>query len=328
MKKQMKKAVAVFALLTLGIFVLGGCGKEDKLTMVTTEHTGKEDVASPTDETTLDTATEEGVEIEEASAEEKNITLQQIYEANTGDKLLAGKKGYSINRIYYLNGVETASEYEYMGFDSDGNYIQVYEDYNGYIQVLDNFNACWYVFTGSANDSRQLILIYPEDGLVSYLIEYTHLNMIFAYSEESGETIQDIYRADGDLTVETKYADENGDEYTIKYVIDENLTILEYTLYYPDGSMGVYAWTTPDVEYSTPDFVMDMKDDTETRTVTVIYPNGDGEGTTYEISATYPIDIRLTNHQAYLDADCQIEWSATIPDEYGRYPDETIYLAE
>ena len=100
MKSLHKKVISIMIILASLGFT--GC-EDDKLVMVTTE--SSTEVATTTEQlaTQEDATTEEVVNKVPATDEEAKITLQQIYDANKGDILLAGGKNYSLNTIYYLN---------------------------------------------------------------------------------------------------------------------------------------------------------------------------------------------------------------------------------
>lgn len=124
----MRKKIFAFVMVMTAA-LLSGCKKEEKLVLVTTE----EQTATITDATTEDiladireeaeNTTEEAPKREEASEEDKKITLQDIYDANKGDELLAEGQNCSLNTIYYYGGVEQYSEYQFLGFSEDGAYL-------------------------------------------------------------------------------------------------------------------------------------------------------------------------------------------------------------
>ena len=91
------------------------CGKEDKLVLVTTEAAASQSDATTTEDILADireeaeNTTEEEKKREPASEEDKKVTMEAIYDANKGDTLLAGGNNYSLNTIYYSDGVEVYS---------------------------------------------------------------------------------------------------------------------------------------------------------------------------------------------------------------------------
>ena len=330
----MKKYIYGLTVMSLAL-ALCGCGKkDDKLELVTEVST--ETVAGSETETEQSEDTTEAIEEykgarEEASEEDKAVTLDMIREANKGDALVKDNKGYSINKIYYYEKSELGSEYQYIGFDDAGNYIQAYEDSAGFVQVLDNYAGYWYVDAGEyygTNEEvtqKNFVLIYPEDGMEAQLVDYTHNNFIINSTDDFDENITDVYREDGNLVVETSLKDEEND-LTGKYYLTDSLEITEYTYYYENGDKYCYAWTVDDADYTAPEYMQELMKATELRNIEVIYADGDGLGYFYEVPKNSPIDIRLTEYKAYLDEACTIEWQESDADAEGGYGDETIYL--
>lgn len=328
MKHLYKYITAAF--LLVAVAMTAGCGK-DKLVMVTTEKGTNQstDTDAETTESLADQiaataeTTEEEVIIEEPSEEENKITLDQLYDMNRGDMLLAGGVSYSLNTIYYANDAEVYSELQFLGFDENGNYLQVYEDSEGYVQILDKENLCWYVI----EDNELSTLIYPEPGVADSIIEYNHNNMVFASCSDTDgvESINDIYRANGELTVEVKYEDETGD-YIYKYIIDSDLKVKAYTCYDSDGTKISYSWVTEDAKYTLPEIVEEARFMDIRRNVTVAFPDGDGVESIYSVSSAYPLQMRMLEYSAYSDRECAIIWSEAEPMDNGFYEDETIYM--
>lgn len=329
MRKIRKMASTLLVMLSIAL--IGGCGKkDDQLHMVTTEH------ITEVEETTEDPVDQEIEQMEEESRngktteaalqEDKLVTLSQIKTANSGDSLLVDGKSVSINRIYYGDEGEAASEYEFLGFDEDGNYTQVYENSEGYVQVYDKINNYWYVFTGDADDKKTLTLIYPEDDIASYLVENNHTETFF--SCPSTAVIRDIYRQEGNLVMEVESSDDS--ELYVAYTLDENLRVLEMTTYYTeDGSKYNYCFTDLDAKYEFPEFVSNMKNDEARRAINVVYVNEEnGFGGVYDVSATNPVDFRTTGHSIYMDEACTVEWAAEYDkiNSLGFYEDLTIYI--
>lgn len=320
-------------IIIMGATMISGCGK-DKLVLVTTEKNSNIDTGSSTDTDSSKqslpdnmpataTSAEEDVVIEEPSEEESKISIEQIFNANVGDNILKDGVSYSLNTIYYANDIEVYSEFQFLGFDSDGNYLQVYEDSDGYLQLLDNANSCWYIFDNNTLST----LIYPEPGVAEAIIEYNHKNMLFAAEDKTDgeEQITDIYRADGELTVDIKYKDEDG-EYLYKYVIDDELKIKAFTCYGSDGTKISYSWVTSGALYDIPEVIMEARALEFNRSVTVAFPKGDGVECTYNIPMAYPLEIRMIEYQAFSDKECSIPWSEIDPMDNGFYEDETIYM--
>ena len=123
--------------MAAAMLALTACGKEDKRVLVTTEAAASQSDATTTEDILADireeaeNTTEEEKKREPASEEDKKVTMEAIYDANKGDTLLAGGNNYSLNTIYYSDGVEVYSEYQFLGFAEDGTYLQAYEDSNG-----------------------------------------------------------------------------------------------------------------------------------------------------------------------------------------------------
>ena len=146
-----KSKLWVACAMAAAMLALTACGKEDKLVLVTTEAAASQSDATTTEDILADireeaeNTTEEEKKREPASEEDKKVTLEAIYDANKGDTLLAGGNNYSLNTIYYSDGVEVYSEYQFLGFDEDGTYLQAYEDSNGIVQVLDKEYGYWYL---------------------------------------------------------------------------------------------------------------------------------------------------------------------------------------
>lgn len=327
--KNLHRYITVL-LIVLVAAMTTGCGKDDKLVMVTTEKSMN--VPSDTDadvatESLADelaatvTTTEEEVVREEVSGEEAAITLEQIHDANRGDALLAGGNSYSLNTIYYANDAEVYSEYQFVGFDADGNYLQAYEDSDGFVQILDNANSSWYIIDGTDISA----LIYPEPGVAEAIIDYNHNELLISSPDESDETIKDIYRADGELTVETSYRTEST-EYIFEYVLTDDLKIMAITCYDTEGTKISYAWVTNGVTYEVPEEIDTLRNSESLRNVTVAFPDGDGVECIYSVSPIVPAQVRMVEYSAYSDSECTVSWSEMELPESGLYEDETIYM--
>ena len=209
--------------MAAAMLALTACGKEDKLVLVTTEAAASQSDATTTEDILADireeaeNTTEEEKKREPASEEDKKVTMEAIYDANKGDTLLAGGNNYSLNTIYYSDGVEVYSEYQFLGFAEDGTYLQAYEDSNGIVQVLDKEYGYWYLID---EDKTCYALIYPEPNVADAIIN-TNQNVLINSLTEADQTIKDIYREDGDLVVETNYKNDNA-SYVFQYVLDDN----------------------------------------------------------------------------------------------------------
>lgn len=300
---------------------LFGCGQKDKLVMVTTEKNKGDDSLLISDETaTVDELTSEEI-TEEATAEEKAVTIEEIEAANSGDVLLAEGKGCSAATIYYSAGTEVYSENRFLGFGDDGQYMQAYQDYNGDIEVLDNYNQCWYVLS----DGDVYVKLCPEDGVSARLIDYNHKHTVVAPYDN--EEIQNVYRNSEYLIVETTCEDNSGDAFTYKYYMKDGLKVDEIYCYDSSGEKFSYERITETSDYNTPDELMDLLEgNAETRLVQVIYPDGDGMGNIYTVPKQYPLVLDLYQYQAYSDAACTTPWEESALDVNGQYIDSVIYL--
>ncbi len=324
----------LFLVLLFLTMTLGGCGDDDKVVMITTEDTRDITSEESENENTIsedeyvteakDTSSEDNQEQnrEEATDEEKKLTIEEIYQANLGDKLLSDCTGYSVNTIYYSNGSEVYSEFKYLGFDENGIYMQAYEDSDGRVEILDNYNGYYYL----VGDNQVSTLIYPEDGVLGIMINYNHNNLIIEQpSEEVSETVKDVYREDGVLVVETDYITELDDKYTYKYYLDDDYKIRELFCYIED-MLVIYSRTTKDAVYNEPELITDLKADTDTRLITIKYPNKDGFDMVYQVPADYPVNLGLFEYSAYLDEACTEKWVMDYSVLPGDFTDEIIYL--
>jgi len=318
MKSLHKKIISIMIILASLGFT--GC-EDDKLVMVTTE--SSTEVATTTEQlaTQEDATTEEVVNKVPATDEEAKITLQQIYDANKGDILLAGGKNYSLNTIYYLNDEEVYSEYQFLGFDSSGNYLQVYEDSEGFVQLLDKYNGYWYM----VENNELSCLIYPEPGTADTIINYNHNDLLMSPPTESGEEIKEIYRADDELTVETTYKSDT-EEFVFKYILSDDLRILAYYTYDIQGTMISYSWVTDGAVYTIPEEITKMMNSENWRNVTVTFPNGDAVDNMFIVPAELPVKVRMVEYSAYSDAEFTTQWTISQVMETGLYGDETIYM--
>lgn len=327
--KYISRRYLMILMLAAAAFTVTGCGK-DKLTMVTTEKNTNISSSTDSDKTTESiadeiaataTATEEEVVREEVSAEEAEITLEQIHKANRGDVLLAGGKGFSLNTIYYANDVEVYSEYQYIGFDENGRYLQAYEDSDGFVQILDASGSSWYI----AENNELSVLIYPEPGVGDAIVDYNHNELLVASPDEAEETIKDIYRANGELTVETSFKTGSA-EYIFEYALTDDLKVMAITCFDTEGTKISYGWVTEDASYTIPEAVNALINSENLRNVTITFPNGDGVEDIYSIPAEVPVQVKMVEYSAYADYECAIRWKEMDMPEEGLYDDETIYM--
>ena len=326
-----KQKLWVAGIMTAMMVVLSACGKEDKLVLVTTETATQSDAtqmdASTTEDILADireeaeNTTEEEKKREDASDEDKKVTLQMIYDANKGDTLLAGGNNYSLNTIYYSDGEEGYSEYQFLGFAKDGTYLQAYQNSNGLVQVLDKENGYWFLID---TDEICYALIYPEPSVADAIINTNHNDMIISLTE-ADQTIKDIYREDGNLVVETNYKNESS-TYVFKYVLDDSYMVLEYYCYDEAGEKVSYSWVTEGVTYNYPEQIASAHEAMMTRTITFKIQEGKGLESSYNVPVDRPIQLGLMEYKAYTDEACTTEWEETSADESGMYTDEVIYL--
>lgn len=310
-------------ILALGLV---GCGKKDELVLITTERsteTTESSLTALTDDSVEDASTEETVVTEEASEEDLAVTLEDIYAANSGDRILSGGQGCSVNTIYYAAGTEVYSEYRFLGFDENGNYLQAYEDSDGTVEVLDNYNQCWYM----VSDHQICTRLYPEDGVNARLIDYNHNNTIMTL--DGGEQLQSIYRENGRLVVELDYTDDSDEQFLYTYYLMDDLVVDEIYCYDSSGEQISHAWVTRGAVYNTPDEIQDIfTGQTNLRIINTVYPYGGGVDNIYQIPDCYPLELELIEYKAYEDEKCTIPWNEDNEDAgmEGAYGDETIYL--
>lgn len=314
-----------FGTLIVMIFMmtmLGACNKnKDELVLVTTEAVTTE----ATEELTTETSTEELVATEELTDREKSITYQEMYDANKGDMLLAGGESYSMNTIYYALGEETFSEYRFLGFDSQGMYSQVYEDSDGYIEILDAANSYWYI----VKDNQLSILIYPEPLVAAAIIDSNHNSMIFGLlgGEDSTEIVQQVYKIDGKLMVETVYGNASGENFLMEYMLDDTWKVQEFICYNMDGEKLTYSTVSGGASYDMPAMVTEAQAMAEGyRTITVTYVEEDELDMIYYTPVDVPVELSMVEYVAYSDQGCTTMWSEAEPDENGVYKDVTIYM--
>ncbi|MCM1288764.1 MAG: hypothetical protein NC240_10680 [Clostridium sp.] len=315
MKKTHKFIVMAAAILPL----VTGCG-DDKLVMSTTENTRVTTEAEAADD--IDYSTEE------ASEEEKAITLEQIFEANKGDALLSGSSGFGAELTFYESGEPIGTESYFIGFDADGNYLQACENSNGVYRILDRKESCWYVLDQSA----VYTLIYPEEDIFEQLVDYYHNDTVYTRLEdESGvsENISSIYRRDGKLIVETVMTSDGVDGAAYTYVLDDNLRIEEYVCQDTHGNKLLTEKTELNKKYDAPSFLEELRSRDNGRTITIKYLDSNTEYS-YYVTANYPVSFETFSGSIYSDEACQnqctdISWEENLTDENGLYTDKTVY---
>lgn len=348
MKKLYRYTVQL--ILAFALLLLGGCGDKDELVLITTERKAEDNTASsgdmeqkqqePEESEIALPATEAAPSTEEASEEDKAVTLEAVYAANSGDKLLAGSQGCSVNTIYYSSGTEVYSEYRFLGFGENGSYVQAYENSKGNVEVLDNYNQCWYV----VEDNRICTKIYPEEGVTPRLISSSHNDIVFSV-EEAGR-LQNVYRENGKLVLEA--IDEESDEepeaetdtesnnesgldshiqYMYKYYVTDELLVDEIDCYDSAGEKISHTWVTRDAVYNTPDEILELlSGNAEQRAVSIEYPQGGGVSALYFVPARYPVMMETMWYAMYEDKECTMPWMGEHPTEQGLYGDLTVYL--
>lgn len=316
--KKMHKLITMAVSITM-LSAITGCG-DDKLVMSTTENTRVTTEAEKTED--IDDSTEE------ASEEEKAITLEQIFEANKGDALLSGSNGFGAELTFYSSGELTGTESYFIGFDSEGNYIQACEDSGGVYRILDRGESCWYVLDQSA----VYTLIYPEKDIFEQLVDYYHNDTVYTRLEDGSgvsENISSIYRKDGKLIVETVMNSDGVDGAAYTYVLDDNLRIEEYVCRDTHGNILLTEKTYPDKKYEEPSFLEELRSRDEGRTITIKYLNDNTEYS-YYVTAHYPVSFEVFSGNVYSDEECQnpcidISWEENLTDENGLYTDQTVF---
>ncbi len=312
------KRLCLTVMMVACTVTLVACGKKDELVLVTTENT-----VTTTTEATTEVTTE--VTTEELTEKEKRITYQDMYDANKGDVLLSGGESFGMNTIYYTNGEETFSEYQFIGFDDRGMYSQAYEDSDGYIKVLDAANNYWY----QVKDNQLSILLYPEPLVAAAIVDSNHNSMIFGFSggADSTEAVEEVYKQDGTLMVKTVYQGTQGETYNMEYTLDDKWRVKQFSCYSQHGEKLFDSAVTAGDSYSIPELVVTaMAMEQGYRTISIIYVDGDQYDMSYYTPLDVPVEISTLEYDAYSDEACTVPWSEVAPDEAGVYMDVTIYM--
>lgn len=320
MKKIRRLGTLMVSILVM--MTLGACNKnKDELVLVTTESTTMTEAT--TEASTEELITE--VATEEAQGAENSISFEDMYDCNKGDTLLAGGESYGVNTIYYSGEEESYSEYEFLGFDNTGMYAQVYENSDGRVEVLDVANSYWYVF----EENQLSVLIYPEPLVAAAIIDSNHNSMIFGLSgrEDGTEVVENVYRREGKLIVETVYNDASGENYMLEYTLNDDWIVEEFYCYDSSKRKMSYSLVTAGDTYEIPDLITEAQAMVDGyRTITFTYVNEDQIDMTYYTPLNVPIELSLMEYVAYSDQECTVEWALDEPGEDGVYKDVTIYL--
>ncbi|MDD6401398.1 MAG: hypothetical protein PUG10_07305 [Lachnospiraceae bacterium] len=318
--RSLHNVLIIAGLLSLAS-VASGCGKgDDKLVMVTTERSNdteaiKEEVteAIETEGTTENTR-------EEASEEEKSITIDMIYEANRGEALLQDKQSYRMNKKYISDGKEEITEEYFLGVDDKGAYVQVFSNSDNETQILDNRNKVWYV-----TDSKGVsVLICPDEGGVEYAISYQHDNMIFSKKGINGDdlSISDVYKEAGQLVVEMK--DQKQEIY--RYFLDEKYRIKKCEYCTVDGVVYCEDVISVVDSYTLPTDIRALKESENLRTVSLQFQGEDAHVREYYVDNSVPVKFTESDSKLYKDEEMKELWTEDQAGEDGKYPDITIYV--
>ncbi len=316
-----KKITLVMAIIAVMCTIVACNKKDDELVLVTTEATTIETTEITTEEAT----TEAGPVIEEAVGRDSNISYEDLYEANKGDVLLSGGVSYGMNTIFYSGEEESFSEYQYLGFDNLGMYTQVYENSDGKLELLDAANMYWYV----VEDNALSVLIYPEPLVAAAIIDSNHNAMIFRFADDtnSAEIVQNVYRRDGVLVVESEYANVNGTNFMFEYVLSDDWKVQEVYCYDMERQKQYYSCMTEGVAYEVPEIITKAQAmEQGYRTVSVVFVDGEEIDMSYYTPLDVPVQLSMVEYEAYSDSACTSPWAELEPDENGVYKDVTIYM--
>lgn len=311
----MRKKCGLALTLICALCMLVGCGKDDKLKLVTTESRVEE--STPLDAT--DTDAKEKNNRQEASEEDKQVTLAQIDAANHGDVLLSSGYSYRLDTVYYEDGQEYA-ESQFLGFDKDGTYLQASTDIEGVVSILDKANGYWYLVDGG----NIRIHLYPEPNVADAIINVNHNDFIVSLSE-TNQSITDIYREDGNLVVETSYVS-GEDTFLFQYMLNDDLRVLEYRCLSQGGILLSKSVVVEDASFDIPKDIQEDQKLEEYRTVEVRLPETDELVNSYYVPKNRNLALEMLEYFAYTDKECTIYWDGSPSDEEGGYTDEVIYL--
>ncbi len=318
---KMKKMYGLLLGVFVGMTLLTGCG-DDRLIMTTTENTR----TTTEKQTNSENTTEEQV-TEEASGEDKALTLSVLHEANKGDVLLKDSAGVKLQFDFYDNGNRVLQENYFIGFDSDGNYVQSYENSEGVANVLDHRHGCWYISDADGIYTK----IYPENGISERLVDYYHNDTVYPVPKEGdSEEIKDIYRQSGNLILET-HVTRDSEEYEYTYILDDEYKILSYECRIGD-TVVMTETTSLNVTYAPPSVLEELSDRTNERIITV--KNVDyGIEYNYSVSSLFPVDFETYGANIYIDEACNVIYDnisqdSEFRDENGSYQNLTLYLKE
>ncbi len=261
------------------------------------------------------------------------ITIDEIAAANTEDQLFSRHAAFSINTVYYdADKNETFSTYQAIGKSGD-QYAAAYEDADGYTEYLDAGTV--YYFDPSAGEYT-VLAFYPGmlDEYVASYGDYLFLSnegsVIGAASTSGGETKVDVTLTRSD--VNAPFLDSLGfgspDGIRVAYSLDaKTKEVRGYELYAVKGDTESLVLKTSvsalDAPPPAPDYVAQLKNPAETRTITVVAP--DGTQTQYVVAKDAMFTMSFPEqYGAYLDA----QGTTPVAEEDLRGKDATIYLID
>lgn len=323
-EENVRKLFKVFMLMnSMSLLLLfSGCGKDDdKLVMVTTERKTEDvsvELGTKTDVDVAAATTE--IPKEEASEADKAISIDAIITANKGDDLLKGGKSYKLTRQYKSNGKDDISEEYFLGFDSEGKYVQTFSNSDGYLQIADRLNGYWFVVENGVTT----VLICPDDIGFNSSVDFQHNYMMFSGTGLDGDdlSILDVYRQSGELVVEMQ--DAKMDRY--KYTLQDDYIVKSCEYSTEAGEVFCVDTVTAVDTLTLPKDIVDYRNDEDVRVVSVEYPGNDSMGGYYYLPKN--IEFKLTENEYYIYADEEgsQEWKGDTPGEDGKYEDCTLYI--
>ncbi len=259
------------------------------------------------------------------------ITIDEIAAANTEDQVLSRHAAFSIHTVYYdADGNESFTTDQAIGKSGD-QYAASYEDSDGYSEFLDAGTA---YFRDPTTNEYSVLAFYPGmlDEYVASYDDYLFLSnegsVIGAATTSGGETKVDVTLSRTNLNA--PFLDSLGfgspDSIRIAYSLDANTKeVRGYTLYAVTGGKesqvlkaSVSALDQPP---TAPDFVAQLKNPAETRTITVVSPDGSQAQYVVAKEALFTMSFP-EQYGAYLDPEGQNPVTA----EDLRGQDATIYL--